>query len=777
MKIQCSCGAKVEFDITPEMTANPVKFICPACGLDSSGFVDGLVREQLAGVQVSASLKASDKLKLELQPEHATCNPQHAPPTAGETPALLCSRHPGQLCFEKCYVCSKPICPKCMELFGYLCSPLCKAKANSHGIQVPVFAGQKSLVEARYWRRVAHLAWGAGGLVAVLIGLWIWYAWVLSEPKPAFSVRFPEMAYSGQSVICDKDQIVFLHGSTLARHDMKQKKEIWSRDLVDHKKVAAESAKWLKEFQAAAAKWNETDSESDSGFKPRIPSLEKVIARQEKAAAAELELRVRAHNLWVSAPGKLVRYDWESGKPAQEFPLKEAYTGLIARGDELLLVDNSSGKPVITHLNLSNCESRIETLATAPPPDFSPARTNAPPARSSALAALDPHKPLDPSKVAEQVRHLSLAARLALPAMLSARMNQERALAELGNQPARDPNAPEPEPEYTSLVPTREGFVQFSERVVESHIVSRSAMKAPPARSALDRAPSLANSGEMINETLNELQRAHGGDQVFEDLSRYRVTLRQLDGTAEWSGEVIGPPTLFPLETVKVLAANKMIIVFDKANQKLWQSSLTHSVRGDLSQLDEENTPYGRGPCIEHNGALYVYDEGVLTTFDLATGNARWRIPSVGITGLFFDDKGDLYVNTTTASPESIKYSRQIDISQDTKPIVLKLDGRSGKTLWTVYPGGFINYVSGKFIYTVAHYAPDENDDLDFLNFGSSEENTRPSYLRIRRISPRDGHEMWEHSQQRAPLDVQFDKNIIRLVFKKEVQVLKFLTF
>jgi len=34
---------------------------------------------------------------------------------------------------------------------------------------------------------------------------------------------------------------------------------------------------------------------------------------------------------------------------------------------------------------------------------------------------------------------------------------------------------------------------------------------------------------------------------------------------------------------------------------------------------------------------------------------------------------------------------------------------------------------------------------------------------------------MWEHFQQRAPLDVQFDQNRIRMVFRKEVQVLQFL--
>ena len=72
----------------------------------------------------------------------------------------------------------------------------------------------------------------------------------------------------------------------------------------------------------------------------------------------------------------------------------------------------------------------------------------------------------------------------------------------------------------------------------------------------------------------------------------------------------------------------------------------------------------------------------MLTAFDLATGNVRWRLPSVGIAGLFFDDKGMLYVNSTTASPENIKYSRQIDISQKTDAVFLKVDPKTGRILW-----------------------------------------------------------------------------------------------
>ena len=119
-----------------------------------------------------------------------------------------------------------------------------------------------------------------------------------------------------------------------------------------------------------------------------------------------------------------------------------------------------------------------------------------------------------------------------------------------------------------------------------------------------------------------------------------------------------------------------------------------------------EAAPFGEGPCVERGDTLYVFDQAVLTAFDLATGNARWRLPSVGVVGLFFDDKGMLYVNTTTADPENIKYSRQIDITQKIEAILLKIDPQTGRTLWSIKPGGFISYLSGKFIYTVQFFDP-----------------------------------------------------------------------
>ena len=168
-----------------------------------------------------------------------------------------------------------------------------------------------------------------------------------------------------------------------------------------------------------------------------------------------------------------------------------------------------------------------------------------------------------------------------------------------------------------------------------------------------------------------------------------------------------------------------------------------------------------------------MFDQGVLTAFDLATGNARWRLPSVGIVGLFFDDEGMIYVNTTTASPDTLKYPNQIDITRKASSIVMKIDPRTGKNLWTADVGGLLRYVSGKFIYTTHAYQADTDEESGAYTADSIA--GKQSFCSIKRINPRNGHVLWEHHEDRVPLDVQFDQNTIRLVFKKEVQVLRFL--
>jgi hypothetical protein len=609
-------------------------------------------------------------------------------------------------------------------------------------------------------------------------------------PKTAWSVRFAEPSYSGQSAFYGKDQIVFLHGDTLALHDMKLKKEVWSRRLVDTKEIDAAIATEMKEMQAVIDKANSDNPD----HVPKMPDPEKLRKSMQRAAAAALDLRVRGENIWVLSPGKITRYDRDNGNPVKEIPVPAGFGGLIPRGDELLNVDLETGKPIITHINLTTCETRTEEIGGSLPAAPATATTDLADAkpvgsattaakRSSGKAGLpvgmpgrDAGKVMDPKKVAEQAQHLSYPGRIALPAVLAHNMNQVRTLAAYDDQPASASSAAASDPEFAGnalLIPTKEGFLQFSVKLLESRIVTRDAMKPAPAKSALDGNLTVAKTTELANEMLNDAQRARGGQFVREDESRYLATVRRTDAPDVWSGEVIGRPSVFPLTTVNVLTANKTVLVLDKANKKLWQAALSYNVSGGYGGWDSENARYGVGPCVERKDSLYVFDAGVLTAFDLATGNVRWRLPSVGIAGLFFDDEGMVYVNTTTAGPDSLKYSNQIDISRKDASVVMKIEPKAGKVLWTANLGSLLNYVSGKFIYSVYSYHAD--DDEDSAQYTADSILGRESVLSIKRINPKNGRVMWEHVQPRAPYDIQFDHDTIRLVFKKEVQVLTFL--
>ena len=789
MKIQCGCGAKYEFEITPDMARSPVQFVCPACGADSSALVTDLVRQQLDQTPAEPPQPARGAgtlpASLERRAPPLRVPPHPAPPDSApalETQPRRCPRHPAEFAIGECIVCSKPICPKCMELFGCICGPHCKAKAEAKGLQVTSHAALKSALEARHWRNAGRIAAAAALVLAAALGFWLWFKLFGSVPRVAFSIRFAEPAYSGRSAFAGQDQIVFLHGSLLARHDLKANKEIWSRQLLDEKELDAATASQIKELQDA----NERSRQTDPDNVPRTPSPDRLKLRLQRAAAAALDLRVYGSNIWIISPGSLIHYDWETGRPDQEIALPSGAGGIIARGDELLLMAAAqSGEPCVTRIDLATCKSRTQTLDGTPLTNAL-ADASAPGHRPGALAGLpvglpgkDAGKPMDAAKVARQAQHSSLPARIALPAILAGSRSQERALAEMGGSspgPAAA-NGPTIPAETRSLIPTKDGFLQFSTRLLERRVVARSAMKASPAKSALNGVLSVNNTAEAANEILNDMQRERGGGIVQEDQSRYLVKLQAPEGKEGWSGEVVGPPSLFPLETVTVVTACKLVVVLDKAYNQLWQSTLSYSVNPNLGAGEGETGLFGQGPCVEHNGGLFLFDQGELVAFDLATGARRWGLPSIGIAGMFFDDQDNIYVNSTTAGLDSIKYSRQIDISQNARPVVFKLQSRTGKTLWTQHPAGMISYVSGKFVYAVQSYMPEEPDEDGPAPVETGFE-TR-AFMRIARLDPRTGAALWEYQdpKPRAPLDVQFDKNRIRLVFKKEVQVLKYLSF
>ena len=778
MKIRCSCGVKYELEVAPEMWQNPVKFVCTNCGLDSSEYVNQMVREEIAEnfPEVIAQAKAAaeppppaPRLKISHEPKPAEAPAEAPRPKSSK----YCAKHHGALAADKCIICGKPICPKCMEEFGYFCSPYCQNKADLQGIKAPIYAGQKFEVQKNYWRKTGLVSGGLVGLVILFLGVWTWYAWFGAVPHKYFAVRFEDndRAYAGKSQLVDKDQIVFLHGGTLARYDLKTKKPIWVQELIS------------KEALAAAVKAEaEAESRANDGASYTHRQSADAIEREVKIALqSSLQLRVTGENIWVGQGNRLTHYDWATGRATREITLPEFAGELIEKDNELLMVGDQS----VTHVSLASGESRIETFSQSGATALASA-VGAGTAPSGGLFSKD-GQPLDPNKVAAEAQGLTLPARIALPALISSAQHEQALEAAIRDDQdpqhsrvrARPANAAV---EDFELVAGENSFVQFSRRLLEEKIVTHSAMKpaAAAGKSILDSGNlNVANEGDAINQQLNEMQRKNAGDTVEEDVSRYLVTVRLPDSpdSPVWTNEVVGPPQLFVLKTVNVVVAGKTVIVLDKTNKKMWSASLTYPIpfggRGFFARAESR---FGAGPCVEHGDTLYIFDQALLSAFTLTGGDARWRVPSVGVVGLFFDDAGNVFVNTTSGNPDDIKYSRQIDITKHTDDVLLKLDSKSGKTLWSIKPGGFISYLKGKFIYTVQSYDPNPTDE-DAMN-DMTAALQKPAFLRIARVDTKNGRLLWEYyDRDRCPIDVCFDDNSIQLVFKREVQVLKYLAF
>src|SRR5262249_22010165 len=132
--------------------------------------------------------------------------------------------------------------------------------------------------------------------------------------------------------------------------------------------------------------------------------------------------------------------DWETGQALKTIAVKPGTGGLILRGDELMLVDNESGRPFVMHIDLESCQSRTEDLPLGGDNDSRPAsklsRTTGQTGGTAITKTQEPRaglplgvpgkdagQPMDPAKVAQQAQRLSLPSRLALPATLAGSMN------------------------------------------------------------------------------------------------------------------------------------------------------------------------------------------------------------------------------------------------------------------------------------------------------------------------------------------------------------------
>ena len=298
----------------------------------------------------------------------------------------------------------------------------------------------------------------------------------------------------------------------------------------------------------------------------------------------------------------------------------------------------------------------------------------------------------------------------------------------------------------------------------------------PRGPSQLNGQTTASTSSSLVAaEIFNDLKRSQTGGVRPVDESKYEVRLRRwLDREpVEWHGEVIGPPAFFPLTTVDLLVAGQTLLVFDKQNNKLFESKLSYPISERFTAPGFS----GRlAPADEGTNMLYFFDQGVLTAFSLPAGEVRWRLTSFGISAIQRDDKGMLYVDSTTGGPEDVKFADTITLDK-IPPVLLKVDAANGKILWKSESRGDRSFVSGKFLYSESveqggvAMAQALSDALD------QPRGQGTVYFHLYRIDPDTGQTLWSLYREAGPRDVAIERNHILLRFGDELQVFKFLAF
>jgi hypothetical protein len=319
-----------------------------------------------------------------------------------------------------------------------------------------------------------------------------------------------------------------------------------------------------------------------------------------------------------------------------------------------------------------------------------------------------------------------------------------------------------------------QNLVELRVKLLEPIVTWVQAIK-PRGPSLINGRTSASTSAAAVEEEVfNDIKRDQTGGVKAIDQSRYEVRLRRWlgDKPVEWKGDVTGLPAFFALQTVDLLAAGKGLTVFDKQNNKLFETPLSYPISARFAAHNSRHLV----PAAERAGVLYFFDQGVLTALALPGGEVQWRLTSIGISRVQFDDDGMLYVDSTAASPEEIQYSEQIKF-EATAPVILKVDPRSGKILWQVQEHGQRCFLSGKYVYTASANQGGIAMAIGLAEALNAPRPDAPVYFHIYRLDPASGEVMWDFYRQEAPEEEAFQQNWFVLRFGNEVQAWKFLTF
>lgn len=761
VKVQCPCGTKFAFDVEPMNGRMPMPVNCPACGADSTELANAQIREQLAApppaakpqvrIHVNTPAPSAPSAAVSapppppspptpVRPAPPSGTPAAPAPPSNEKPGLRlhaakpqssagsgedasggqrCSKHANNEAVEKCFVCGKPICLTCMEMFGYLCSVYCRTQAERQKLDVPVYAHQRSVVESKARSRVKLITAGALSLVLMLLGAWIWYEFHGSRPRVVFSESIAKGDRVRHYELLGPDQLLLLKKSEMSLFHLGEKKQLWSVTL---KSTRASEGTLASRSQISSRRTasDDDDDDSDDGS----PYLARLDDPQYYSGPRVL---AATNSIWLLYPERIDRHDLVTGAHQQEIPIPNPVMRRMQTDESIVMISGDTfGRRTVTHITLADGKVRTEQVE---------------PRKTETIATVK--KP-------------------------GAAPGQRQSLVKTATGPLNASADDEPEWERfrEEIHPAGTDVVQMQVQLLERIKIAHQAMKQQ-SKPALDGPVSAGRSLEVAQDLLNEMRREDTGGMVEEDVSRYEVTLRRLlaQDAPAWTGEVIGPPDFFTAKTVDILASGKAIYVFDRNNKKLWESKLTYPMAARYSWFDDGVAP----PCVEVGNTLYVADAGMLTAHDLASGEVRWRLTSVGISKLQLDPKGNLYINTTDAGPDALQYSQQINIFSKTSPVLLKVDPETGKVLWRADFIADNSFMSGKYIYAT-------RTGMDRLSAVLNPFDETPVHFHLYRVNPSNGKQMWDYYQKRAPARIDAHGNTILLHFRSELQVLRYLS-
>jgi outer membrane protein assembly factor BamB len=709
--IECSCQKSYEFDIEPVNGRIPGSVFCPTCGADGTEYANWVIEETL-GAQQEAKPRIGLKRATEADPIADTAQPSGTTDDGAPGLPKFCFIHKDQPVEVFCLTCKKPICLKCMKQTGYFCSIYCRSRAEQAGMEIPEYAGQERVVRAREYKRVTQMG---TALLLALLALFIAYEWYeVSGQKPKLEFSMPATGGGRlQSAQFVSDHELLLVGADkVSVYDFQKDQPVWSKSLTSYRPPQPPALP-----QVAQAEQSGDEAKLTKLDPAAMKKLAEQMAEYEDYFTPNTTVRVAGDGIWVTMGRNIVCFDRATGAEKT----KTQVDGRIQEmtfGDDAMIVVSSKGayNRIFTRIELPSGTQQTEQ-------DFLPE----PPRRA---ATFDPDAPV-----------------------------------------SSDPYVPEEQHEF---VAAGTNVARLDVKLVEKKLVTVDTMKPVQQNKQEFENLQVTQSREYAEDVLNEMKRMRGGATARVDRSRYAATIQRVFGNdvAPWTDEVTGPPVLFALKTVDVLVAGNVMYVLNKSNQKLWQSTLSYPV---AVQFRSQRTSWGyaaresaTAPCIERGDTLYFFDQGVLTAFDTKSGTARWRMPSVGISKIQFDDKGMLYVTTTSASPESIQYSEQVNLSDKVEPIILKVDPANGKVLWRVEKIGDDCYLSGKYVYFTKTRAPSGLIAL-------TSHTVAPTNFRVYRFNPRNGKQVWEYYREGSPSSLDFHDNAILLQFPDRIEVLKFL--